>query len=179
MRRAIQCAVALLLAAACALAANAPGVWLDVPFVAQPKDGCGAASIAMVMRYWERSGHAAPAGADDVSAIQRKLYSPKAKGIFASDMERYFQQAGYRTFAIRGEWQDLRHNLQKGRPMIAALRPGAGDPLHYVVVAGLDGTNGLVFVNDPARKKLSSMTRAEFQKEWDSAGDWMLLPIPK
>jgi len=26
-------------------------VWLDVPFVKQEKDGCGAASIAMVMQY--------------------------------------------------------------------------------------------------------------------------------
>ena len=28
------------------------GVWLDVPFVSQQKDGCGAASVAMVMQYW-------------------------------------------------------------------------------------------------------------------------------
>jgi hypothetical protein len=25
--------------------------WLDVPFVRQSEEGCGAASIAMVMRY--------------------------------------------------------------------------------------------------------------------------------
>ncbi len=35
------------------LAADLPGVWLDVPFVKQEKDGCGAASIAMVMQYWQ------------------------------------------------------------------------------------------------------------------------------
>ena len=34
-------------------AADLPGVWLDVPFVKQEKDGCGAASIAMVMQYWQ------------------------------------------------------------------------------------------------------------------------------
>ena len=36
------------------LAAQQPGVWLDVPFVRQEKNGCGAASIAMVMQYWQR-----------------------------------------------------------------------------------------------------------------------------
>src|ERR1700733_7458123 len=30
------------------------GVWLDVPFVKQDKNACGAASIAMVMRYWQQ-----------------------------------------------------------------------------------------------------------------------------
>jgi len=180
VRRVIQCAAAIVLAAACALGANAPGVWLDVPFVAQPKDGCGAASIAMVMQYWERNGHAATARGDDVNEIQRKLYSPKAKGIFASDMEKYFQKRGYQTFAIRGEWQDLQENLVKGRPLIAALRPAtASDTLHYVVVAGMDWRNGYVFVNDPARRKLFRMTKAEFEKEWDSAGNWTLLPVPR
>ncbi len=33
------------------MAADPAGIWLDVPFIAQEKDGCGAASIAMVMQY--------------------------------------------------------------------------------------------------------------------------------
>ena len=33
---------------------NLSGVWLDVPFVKQEKNGCGAASIAMVMQFWQR-----------------------------------------------------------------------------------------------------------------------------
>src|ERR1043165_5812507 len=37
---------------ALALGTPASGVWLDVPFIKQEKDGCGAASIAMVMQYW-------------------------------------------------------------------------------------------------------------------------------
>ena len=35
-------------------AATAPGIWLDVPFVKQEKEGCGAASIAMVMQFWQQ-----------------------------------------------------------------------------------------------------------------------------
>jgi hypothetical protein len=52
-------------------------------------------------------------------------------------MERYFQQNGYLTFAFAGQWSDLKQHLEKGRPLIAALKPGSLVPLHYVVVAGL------------------------------------------
>src|SRR6185437_7320853 len=41
-----------------AVFAQSSGVWLDVPFVHQEKDGCGAAVIAMLMEYWQSSNHA-------------------------------------------------------------------------------------------------------------------------
>jgi ABC-type bacteriocin/lantibiotic exporter with double-glycine peptidase domain len=160
---------------------KAPGVMLDVPFIAQPKDGCGAASIAMVMRYWERGspGTATPSAAN-VEAIQRALYSKKAKGIFAFAMEDYLKRSGYRTFAIRGAWEDLRENLEKGRPLIVGLAPeGLHDPLHYIVVAGMDWQNNWIFVNDPAQRKLLKMGRAEFENEWAATRNWTLLAVPK
>lgn len=160
-------------------AGTAPGVMLDVPFIAQPKNGCGAASIAMVMQYWERGSGGRRDERANVEAIQRKLYSREAKGIFASAMERYMREAGYRTFAIRGAWSDLRENLEKGRPLIVGLAPeGPHDPLHYVVVAGMDWENNWVFVNDPAQRKLLKMGRAEFEQQWAATQDWTLLAVP-
>ncbi|MFB3825759.1 MAG: C39 family peptidase [Bryobacteraceae bacterium] len=144
-----------------------PGVWLDVPFVPQEKNGCGAASIAMVMRYWQ-----APA---DAVEIQRALYSREARGIFASAMERYLREHGFRAFAVRGQWDDLKQHLEKGRPLIVALKPGRGDP-HYVVVAGLE--SGTVLKNDPAERKLLRQHRTDFEKQWKAAGNWMLLAVP-
>jgi hypothetical protein len=96
-RLVLTCA-ALWLAAILATAA-AGGVWLDVPFIAQPENGCGAASAAMVMQYWEigqRRPHSARA---EVAAIQQALYSKDAKGIFASDLEAYLKNSSYKTFA--------------------------------------------------------------------------------
>jgi uncharacterized protein YvpB len=171
---------AMISGAACAN--NAPGVMLDVPFIAQPKNGCGAASIAMVMQYWERGGGTRAARADrtNVETIQRALYSKQAKGIFASAIERYLTQAGYRAFAIRGRWSDLRENLEKGRPLIVGLAPeGPRDPLHYVVVAGMDWENNWIFLNDPAQRKLLKMGRADFEKQWAATRDWTLLAVPK
>lgn len=162
------------------LAADPPGIWLDVPFVQQEKDGCGAASIAMVMQYWLRQQGRPADGSADAAGIQRALYSSRAHGIYASDLQRYFQQQGFRTFVFRGEWADLKQHLAKGRPLIVALKPASGKvPLHYVVLAGLELEQGLVLVNDPAQRKLLKQDRSSFEREWSAAGKWTLLALPQ
>lgn len=158
---------------------SAPGIWLDVPYVKQTEDGCGSASIAMLLQYWSAHGAAVAADRADARAIQRKLYSRKARGIFASDMERYFQESGFREFAVRGAWSDLREHLEQGRPLIISMQPGSVKaPRHYVVVTGMDWQREAVFVNDPARGKLLRVERQEFEKEWQAASNWMLLAVP-
>lgn len=155
------------------------GIWLDVPFVRQTEDGCGSAAIAMLLRYWSAHGTALALGRADASNIQKQLYSKKAHGIFASDMQRYFQESGFREFAIRGAWSDLREQLLQGRPLIISMQPGrVKAPLHYVVVTGMDWRREAVFLNDPARGKLLRVERQEFEKEWQAASNWMLLAVP-
>lgn len=180
MRRSAIRLLATCLGVVClAAAADSPDPPLDVPFVRQVKEGCGSASISMVMQYWSRqSGQPAPPDAD-AEAIHRQLYSREKRGTPAADMVRYFEQAGYRAFAFRGEWSDLKHHLQKGRPLIVALGPeGPKGPRHYVVVAGLDERNSLVLVNDPAAQKLARVSRDRFQKDWQVTGNWTLLAVP-
>jgi predicted double-glycine peptidase len=161
-------------------AADDSGVWLDVPFVSQEKDGCGAASVAMVMQYWFKRQDRADGEKVDAAEIHRALYAPDARGVYASAMERYFKQRGFNTFAFRGEWEDLLNHLRKGRPLIVALKPSeAGAPLHYVVVAGLDPQAGLVLLNDPARRKLLKQDRADFEKQWSGVDKWTLLALPQ
>lgn len=160
-------------------AAGTSGVWLDVPFVRQQKEGCGSASIAMVMQYWARQQGRPPGQDADAAQIQRTLFSRPAKGIYAADLEGYFQQNGYRTFSFRGEWADLKQHLEKGRPLIIALAPASpSGPLHYVVVTGLDWSQGLVLVNDPAQRKLLKQDRATLEREWDATNRWTLLAVP-
>jgi predicted double-glycine peptidase len=172
-------AIAFLLLGVCGslVAADLPGVWLDVPFLKQEKDGCGAASIAMVMQYWQAQQGKAANDSSDPLQIQRTLYSAKAHGIHTSDMERYFQAKGFPTFTIRGEWQDLEQHLGKGRPLIVALKLTSGAALHYVVVAGLGPE--MVMINDPAQRKLLQQDRASFEQEWRAAGKWTLLALPQ
>jgi ABC-type bacteriocin/lantibiotic exporter with double-glycine peptidase domain len=173
----VRIAVVLLGVCASLPAADLPGVWLDVPFVKQEKDGCGAASIAMVMQYWQAQQGQPANDTSDAAQIQRTLYSAKAHGIYASDLERYLQEKGFRTFTIRGEWEDLKQHLGKGRPLIVALKPSSGAALHYVVVTGLGPE--IVMINDPAQRKLLQQDRPSFEREWSAAGKWTLLALPQ
>jgi ABC-type bacteriocin/lantibiotic exporter with double-glycine peptidase domain len=163
--------------------AQSPGVWLDVPFFKQEKNGCGAASIAMVMQYWSAqraAGSPASPASVDPEAIQRSLYSAHDHGIRASDMQKYFQDHGFRTFAFRGTWDDLKQHLEKGRPLIVALKPlPAESALHYVVVVGLDWNQNVVLVNDAAQRKLLKQDRGVFDKQWSAVDRWTLLAVPR
>lgn len=168
------------LALACCLAAAVwaaqAAVWIDVPFVKQERNGCGAASIAMVIDYWQRQQ--GRSGYVDATEIQRALYDEKVHGIYASQIERYFDEHGFRVFAFAGEWSDLEQHVGKGRPLIVALKPDAGD-LHYAVVAGVDDERRLVLVNDPAERKLLEREWKTFAREWKGAANWTLLAVPR
>jgi len=172
--------------AALALAAETTVLWTDVPFVAQAKNGCGSAAISMVMQYWEKKdgqgGRPATAGrpSADAQKIQAALFSPAEGGIPASRMQKYFQESGYRVFTFQGNWTDLKHHLEQGRPLIVSLKAsGAHGPLHYVVVVGIDSERGYVFVNDPAQQKMLRISRKGFESEWRYTGDWTLLALPR
>lgn len=157
------------------LAIALSGVWLDVPYVHQETNGCGSAVLSMVMQYW--AGHGAPLGAADTDPdrIQRALYSPKARGIFASELVSYLEAHGFRTFTFKAEWSDLESHLSKGRPLIVCLKEPSS--LHYVVVAGVEPENNLVLINDPARRKLMKFDRKDFESSWKD--QWTLLAVPK
>jgi len=158
-----------------ACAGEAAAVWLDVPFVKQQKDGCGAASIAMVMQYWRRQQGAAVV---DAAQIQKALYSNQAHGIYASDLENYLRRHGYQTFAFAGTLHDLSEHLGKGRPLIAGLQPTRGAPFHYAVIVGVDPEKREILINDPAERKLLKRDFDTFEKEWRSTGHWTLLAVP-
>jgi ABC-type bacteriocin/lantibiotic exporter with double-glycine peptidase domain len=162
------------------VAAQPPGVWIDVPFIAQTRDGCGSAAISMIMQYWKNQGGRAAGNSADPERIQAALYSPSAGGIPASKMREYFQASGYRAFAFRGNWDDLKHHVQQGRPLIVSLKAsGPLEPLHYVVVVGIDAERGYVYMNDPAQQKLLRISREGFESEWNPTQNWALLAVPQ
>jgi predicted double-glycine peptidase len=174
-RQLILCAVLFL--AACAAVQAAAGLWLDVPYIRQEKDGCGSASLAMVLRYWQSKNVPVADERTDPGKIQRELYFAKPHGIYASDMERYLRESGFQVFSFRGEWRDLRSHIAKGRPLIAGLKPNHA-PAHYLVIVGVDPQDAAVLVNDPERGKLLRMDRSEFEKVWRGTDNWTLLAVP-
>ena len=147
------------------------GVMLDVPFVRQQgKNTCGAASLSMLMSYWDRQEGMTISTSARQSVIEQAL-DPRNQGVINSAMISYLRDSGFRVFAFSGQWEDLRENLSRGRPLIVGLGPDASKgPFHYVVVTGIDWERNLVFVNDPAQRKLFRMTGEQFAAEWRATG---------
>jgi ABC-type bacteriocin/lantibiotic exporter with double-glycine peptidase domain len=155
------------------------GLWLDVPFVHQEKEGCGSAALAMVLQYWNGKGAMVAMDRMDAEKIQRRLYSKEAHGIRASAIEQYLRDTGFAPYVFAGEWKDLVAHIEKGRPLIATIQPKDKASLHYVVVVGVDREQEAVLLNDPERGKLFRVERSEFEKEWHPTGNWTLLALPK
>ena len=154
-------------------------IWLDVPFVAQPHEGCGAASIAMILDYWRGQGFTSAQQAAEVGDIQRALFSARDHGIRASVVRDYFQTNGFRTFVFHGDRELLAHHVARGRPLMVSVRPTASRSLHYVVVAGIEQDEEVILVNDPAQRKLLKVRLRDFEREWKATGNWTLLAVPE
>jgi len=147
-------------------------LWLDVPFVHQEENGCGSASLAMILGYWNAHGAHADVNAE---RIQRELYVQAESGIPAESLRGYLEKQGFRAIAFRGEWEDLTHHLTRGRPLMIALKTSGGT-LHYAVAAGISADT--IALNVPADRKLRKYSRAEFEKQWTATGRWTLLAVP-
>jgi ABC-type bacteriocin/lantibiotic exporter with double-glycine peptidase domain len=167
------CALVMVLAAECCAAAIPP---LNLPFYPQKKNGCGAASVSMVMYYWEDHRPGTLTGNLSPQDVYESLYRPEQKGIQLADMKRYLEGRGLRVFTLRGQWADVEEHLAKGRPIIAGLKAGRTKPVHFVVVTGTG--SGFVWLNDPTRKEPSRLERAKFERRWALADRWMLLAAP-
>lgn len=170
MRRSRWLALATMAVAA---ATNPP---LDVPFFRQQKNGCGAASVAMVMHYWAARGAVEPPEVPSAEQTYQRLYDERRKGILLADMRDYLHQHGFQAFTFRGRWSDIRQHLARGRPIIVALKPGRTRAMHFAVLVGLVDND--VWLNDPTKKKARRLTRTEFERHWELAEHWMLLASP-
>jgi predicted double-glycine peptidase len=157
------------------IAAQTTGVWLDVPFVKQVENGCGAAVVSMTLQYWARHGAAVVPEVADADLIQKQLYSAELHGVLASALRGYLEAHGFQALVFRGRWDDLGRYLAKGRPLIVGMRSGGES--HYVVVAGV--SEDTVEMNDPADRKLRKIGRADFERKWRAAGNWTLLAVPR
>lgn len=168
----MKAANVLLVALAWHLSAAEPlSVRLDVPFFRQEKNGCGAASVAMVMHYWKPAN-----SVPSPDAVYRRLYDPQRYGIPLADMRSYLQSQGFNAFTLRAQWSDLENHLAKRRPVVVGLRKKKEGLLHYATIVGLE--HDQVWLNDPTRKNPHKVKRAAFEKDWALADRWILIAAP-
>lgn len=149
---------------------------VGVPFVHQEKNGCGAASVAMVMQYWTAKHPELELSTPDPGLVYSTLYRPEFRSITLSSMSQFLEDHGYAAFTFRGETLDLETQVHKGRPVIVAMRVRSKANLHFAVLADLD--SAWVWLNDPTRRKATRMKRAKFEKAWRRADNWLLLAAP-
>lgn len=153
------------------------GLRIPVPYVAQVKQGCGSAALAMLLGYWKQQGYGLEQAIADPAHIHAAVYSQKANGSPASKVEDYLKESGFRTFSFSGTWNDLHEHLQNGRPLLLALRsPGSRRQLHYVVAVGISDQQ--LLVHDPAVRPNYVLGRKEFETRWRASRQWTLLALP-
>jgi ABC-type bacteriocin/lantibiotic exporter with double-glycine peptidase domain len=145
-------------------------VYIDVPFVQQEKNLCGAACLSMVFKYWGKN----------VSQyeIAKSIYTESLKGILSDDLKGYAQKNGFLAFAIRTDWNFLKESIQKGRPLIVCVKSRQAAGFHYLVAVGYGDDDKIVYVNDPSSAKLKEIKASNFMTRWKGADYWALFLVP-
>jgi hypothetical protein len=145
----------------------APAVVLDVPYVGQTEALCGGAAVAMIFRYWGRTG----IYAEDFAALVEEDEAGIRTSVLATEVRR----RGWQAVAFSGTASEVRRLLQQGRPLLALIedRPGR---YHYVVLTGFVGDD--ILFHDPARAPFRSLEEEPFYRAWAKAAYWSLLILP-
>jgi predicted double-glycine peptidase len=117
-----------------------------VPLVTQrERADCGAAALAMVLRFWQ------PATSNEtVRAAVGTL--DEQKGTTAGRLREIARDQGLNAFLIQGSFDDLVHEITRGRPVIVGtlqIEGKRGYP-HYEVVVGVNPREREVLTADPA-----------------------------
>jgi predicted double-glycine peptidase len=140
-----------------------------VPFFPQESRQCGPASLAGVLNYW----------AVDVTPeeIAGAIYSGSAGGTLDMDMVFYAEGKGLKASLYRGSVEDLRENIDSGRPVIVMVDYGfwAYRQGHFMVIAGYreDGV-----IANTGREQLKFIPYEKFIRSWEKTDFWSLLITP-
>jgi ABC-type bacteriocin/lantibiotic exporter with double-glycine peptidase domain len=142
-----------------------------VPFYRQEEKSCGPAALAGVASFWGKQL--------DVEQIKARVYLPELGGTLPMDMERFMREAGFLTSSSSGTLHDLKAWVRKNMPIICLLDRGFSlyRRPHYVTVIGFDDRNRALIVHDGLTEN-KVIGYEKFLKEWDRAGNWMLVALP-
>jgi ABC-type bacteriocin/lantibiotic exporter with double-glycine peptidase domain len=160
--------LSLFLAAPITVAAGDASLSLTVPYLKQPKMLCGGAAATMVLRFW---GEASADARQFEPFIDRK-----AGGIATDVLAQAVENRSWRAVQFKGSVESVRERLEAGQPVIV-LTHERGERYHYVVVVGFTAEE--IVVHDPARGPSRRIKVDRFVRDWNAAGSWSLLILPK
>lgn len=125
---------------------------------------CGLAALAMVAGAWGQTW-----SIDDL----RRDVKMSAKGAKLGALRDAARARGFEAYAIAGKHEDLRRELEQGRPVLLGLQlPFEQNRAlhHYEVVVAMNPRDGTVVTLDPATGKYLQRTKAVLEKEWKPVG---------
>jgi predicted double-glycine peptidase len=148
-----------------------------VPFVAQKgTQDCGAAALSGVLRFYEP----ALGPSTDPEQIHARLRSDGKGGLAARDLRDYARGRGFAAFVFAGQFEDLQHELELGRPVIVGLTKPLSSKeglAHYEVLIGYNAARDKVLTLDPANGPRENAVEG-FMAEWELAGHVTLVVFP-
>jgi ABC-type bacteriocin/lantibiotic exporter with double-glycine peptidase domain len=103
----------------------------------------------------------------------RRDVKMSAKGAKLGALRDAARARGFEAYAIAGNHEDLRRELEKGRPVMLGLQlPFEQNRAlhHYEVVVAMNPRDGTVVTLDPATGKYLQRTKAVLEKEWKPVG---------
>ena len=125
---------------------------------------CGLAALAMVAGAWGQTWK--------VEEIRREV-KMTAKGVKLGALRDIARARGFEAYAIAGNYDDLRRELSKKRPVLIGLQLPFEQSRalhHYEVVVAMNSRDGRVVTLDPATGKYLQRTKAVLEKEWKPVG---------
>lgn len=161
---------ALLPARAGAAGEPVKGILIEkVPFFIQEDYQCGPASLAGVLNFWGLS--ITPA------EIAEEVFSSSARGALGIDLALYAQKKGFQSDFYRGNTEDLRRQIDSGRPVIVLVDYGfwVYEKGHFMVVVGYDDDG---FIVNTGASRMKFIANDDFTGPWRKAGFWTLVIRP-
>jgi hypothetical protein len=132
----------------------------------------------MLLEYWSEHGSPTPTQWTP-SALYSRLYDLSVRGVTGESMVSFLREQDYVSFTFRGDWGDLTKNTELGRPVIVALAPKRGQPIHFVLVVGVNVQSSEAVIHDPDRGAYVKEPLDRFLKQWNGTDRWTLLAVPR
>lgn len=142
-----------------------------VPFIAQKKNYCGPAALAMALNFY---GQAA-----DQDEIAREIFSFPLRATLIYDLEKYAREKGFKTRTYKGDLEGLKRHLDLDHPTIILVDQGRGpfQVLHYLLAIGYDESHQVVIAHSADREN-EVIPYADLLKSWEKMGFLTLFLSP-